>query len=146
MKATPDDKQVLFIKVLRIFIRPGWGMYLSIRWYKPRWRSKEAKLHQSSQSIALRFSQISYSPNRKCLHEIVKAYSRRQSQSKGTLAWPSTSCVQKFRGFPKAPKFCRSGIKEKKQKSPSVKELRKKSTLSQDKRRLFLMIVIFAKS
>jgi hypothetical protein len=86
MKVTSDDKQVLFIKVVRIFIRPGWGMYLSIRRYEPRWQSKEAKLQHLSQSIALRFPQISYSPNRKCLHEIVKAYSPRQSQSRGTLA------------------------------------------------------------
>jgi hypothetical protein len=27
MENTSDDKQVLFIKVRRIFIRPGWGMY-----------------------------------------------------------------------------------------------------------------------
>jgi hypothetical protein len=27
MEATSDDKQVLSTKVLRIFIRPGWGMY-----------------------------------------------------------------------------------------------------------------------
>jgi hypothetical protein len=29
-----DDKQVLSIKVLRIFIRPGWGMHLLTRRYK----------------------------------------------------------------------------------------------------------------
>jgi hypothetical protein len=34
LEATSDDKQVLSIKVLRIFIRPGWGMYLSIRRYR----------------------------------------------------------------------------------------------------------------
>jgi hypothetical protein len=33
MEATSDDKQVLFIKVLRIFIRPGWGMYFRTRRY-----------------------------------------------------------------------------------------------------------------
>jgi hypothetical protein len=31
MEATSDDKQVLSIKVLRIFIRPDWGMYLLTR-------------------------------------------------------------------------------------------------------------------
>jgi hypothetical protein len=31
MEATSDNKQVLSIKVLRNFIRPGWGMYLSTR-------------------------------------------------------------------------------------------------------------------
>jgi hypothetical protein len=31
MEAPSDDKQVLYIKVVGIFIRPGWGMYLSIR-------------------------------------------------------------------------------------------------------------------
>jgi hypothetical protein len=30
MEATSDDKQVLSTKVLRIFIRPGWGMYWAI--------------------------------------------------------------------------------------------------------------------
>jgi hypothetical protein len=30
MQATSDDKQVLSITVMRIFIRPGWGKYLSI--------------------------------------------------------------------------------------------------------------------
>jgi hypothetical protein len=33
MEATSDDKQVFCIKVLRIFIIPGFGMYLSIRRY-----------------------------------------------------------------------------------------------------------------
>jgi hypothetical protein len=33
MEAPSDDKQVLSIKVLRIFIRPGWGMYFRTRRY-----------------------------------------------------------------------------------------------------------------
>jgi hypothetical protein len=33
MEATSDDKQVSSIKVLRIFIRPGWGMYFQTRRY-----------------------------------------------------------------------------------------------------------------
>jgi hypothetical protein len=33
IEATSDDKQVLFIKVLRIFIKPGWGMYFLTRRY-----------------------------------------------------------------------------------------------------------------
>jgi hypothetical protein len=34
METTSDDKQVLCIKVLRIFIRPGWGIYLLTRRYR----------------------------------------------------------------------------------------------------------------
>jgi hypothetical protein len=33
MKATLDDKQVLSLKVLRIFMRPGWGIYFRTRRY-----------------------------------------------------------------------------------------------------------------
>jgi hypothetical protein len=35
MEARSDDKQVLSMKVLRIFIRPGWGMDLLTRQYLP---------------------------------------------------------------------------------------------------------------
>jgi hypothetical protein len=33
MEAPSDDKQFLSRKVLRIFIRPGWGMYFRTRRY-----------------------------------------------------------------------------------------------------------------
>jgi hypothetical protein len=36
MEATSDDKQVSSIKVLRIFIIPGWGMYFRTRRYEFR--------------------------------------------------------------------------------------------------------------
>jgi hypothetical protein len=34
MEATSDDKQVLYIKVLPIFIIRGWGIYFRTRWYQ----------------------------------------------------------------------------------------------------------------
>jgi hypothetical protein len=33
METTSEDKQILSRKILRIFIRPGYGMYLFIRRY-----------------------------------------------------------------------------------------------------------------
>jgi hypothetical protein len=33
METISDDKQVLSLKIMRILIRPGWGMYLLTRWY-----------------------------------------------------------------------------------------------------------------
>jgi hypothetical protein len=40
MEATSDDKQILSIKILRIFIRRGWGMYLLIRRYDRKEKSQ----------------------------------------------------------------------------------------------------------